>query len=474
MPTGFELLGEALAGPSEKAFQEGRFIGARTEDALAEAQRRVDENRARETLASSLESVLPPQVARASADALRAGANLGDVIQMLGRQQEQGFRATAGSADPNVGAAERNRALFGVASGPVQTLEPVGSRGFTDILAPEKGVMPLGDELIGGGGDAAAIQILRAFGQLDESGRVRDPARAFDIMRTTQRVIDEGGVPSVISANPFAGRPPGAPPSAVPPGAPAAVPPGAPAAVPAGAPPSAVPVSSAERVAQNVSTIEAAKIAGRGTGEARADLPKFAAQWRNTVQEADRVQNTIKQAVTNTDFLSAGIAGWASRGVPGTPGFQLARLIDNIKANVGFRGLKQMRYESPTGGALGQVAVLELQFLQAALGNLDTAQNPDQLVAALQQVDEAYDQYRENAQADFQAAAASARGDFESAASITAGVLSKYPDLAPAAGPGAPGVASFATEAEAAAAAAQNRIRPGDRIIVNGVSGTWQ
>jgi hypothetical protein len=42
----------------------------------------------------------------------------------------------------------------------------------------------------------------------------------------------------------------------------------------------------------------------------------------------------------------------------------------------------------------------------------------------------------------------------------------------PAAGPG--GVASFASEAEAAAAAAAGKIKPGDRITVNGRSGTWQ
>jgi hypothetical protein len=38
-----------------------------------------------------------------------------------------------------------------------------------------------------------------------------------------------------------------------------------------------------------------------------------------------------------------------------------------------------MREASPTGGALGQVAVQELNFLQAALGNLDPNQSEPQL-----------------------------------------------------------------------------------------------
>jgi hypothetical protein len=57
-----------------------------------------------------------------------------------------------------------------------------------------------------------------------------------------------------------------------------------------------------------------------------------------------------------------------------------------VQANIGFQELAAMRAASPTGGALGQVAVRELEFLQASLGSLDSAQSPDELKKNLKQV----------------------------------------------------------------------------------------
>jgi len=52
--------------------------------------------------------------------------------------------------------------------------------------------------------------------------------------------------------------------------------------------------------------------------------------------------------------------------------------LDTIKANVGFDKLQNMRDNSKTGGALGQVSELENKLLQAVNGALDPAQR-DQL-----------------------------------------------------------------------------------------------
>jgi hypothetical protein len=45
-----------------------------------------------------------------------------------------------------------------------------------------------------------------------------------------------------------------------------------------------------------------------------------------------------------------------------------------------------MRQASPTGGALGGVAVEELKMLQSALGNLDTNQSPEKFANELRKV----------------------------------------------------------------------------------------
>ncbi len=52
-----------------------------------------------------------------------------------------------------------------------------------------------------------------------------------------------------------------------------------------------------------------------------------------------------------------------------------------------------MRQASPTGGALGQVAVQELNFLQAAISNLDVGQSPQQLRDNLSKVKKHYNRW---------------------------------------------------------------------------------
>ena len=64
----------------------------------------------------------------------------------------------------------------------------------------------------------------------------------------------------------------------------------------------------------------------------------------------------------------------------------LEALLSTIRANIGFDRLQRMRKESPTGGALGQVAVQELLALQATMGSLDLNQSPDFLIRSLNQI----------------------------------------------------------------------------------------
>jgi len=58
-------------------------------------------------------------------------------------------------------------------------------------------------------------------------------------------------------------------------------------------------------------------------------------------------------------------------------------LATTIKSSIGFDRLQQMRDESPTGGALGQVSELELVTLQATLGSLSLDQSEKQLLKNL-------------------------------------------------------------------------------------------
>ena len=57
--------------------------------------------------------------------------------------------------------------------------------------------------------------------------------------------------------------------------------------------------------------------------------------------------------------------------IGGTEARNLSKTIETVSATIGFDRLQRMRDESPTGGALGQVAVQELEALRATMGSLD-------------------------------------------------------------------------------------------------------
>ena len=94
---------------------------------------------------------------------------------------------------------------------------------------------------------------------------------------------------------------------------------------------------------------------------------------------ADIVIKKVDEALGQTGFFTTGLTGATLGLVPGTSAYDLDATIDTIKANVGFKELQDMRAASPTGGALGQIAVRELEFLQAAVASLHKGQSQDQV-----------------------------------------------------------------------------------------------
>lgn len=102
--------------------------------------------------------------------------------------------------------------------------------------------------------------------------------------------------------------------------------------------------------------------------------------------KADNILVFIDSALDKVNGYTTGVIGASTKGIPGSPAYDLAKDIETIKANIGFLELQAMRSASPTGGALGQVAVQELQALQATLGNLDLGQSESQIRSNLQNI----------------------------------------------------------------------------------------
>lgn len=102
----------------------------------------------------------------------------------------------------------------------------------------------------------------------------------------------------------------------------------------------------------------------------------------------DKIQDKLK----TTTLPIAGFVGGNLAQVKGTNAYSVKALVDTIKANIGFEALSQMRKESPTGGALGQVSNQEIGFLQATLANLDQGQTAEDFEAQLTQLENIYNQ----------------------------------------------------------------------------------
>lgn len=130
--------------------------------------------------------------------------------------------------------------------------------------------------------------------------------------------------------------------------------------------------------------VEAAKAQGREEGKRTAQLPQLFSKAKaanDQIKESRRlvVQDIERSIDLANSFQVTGIFSLA-KAVPGTPAADLFQLLQSIKANVGFDKLQNMRENSPTGGALGQVSNLEIGLLQSVFGSLEQSQTREQFL----------------------------------------------------------------------------------------------
>jgi len=118
-----------------------------------------------------------------------------------------------------------------------------------------------------------------------------------------------------------------------------------------------------------------------------------ARQREASVAQADRVIAKVDQALAGVGITTAG-AGSLLKSIPGTPARNLDSTLQTIKANLGFAELQAMRDASPTGGALGAIAVQELMALQSTVASLDQEQSPPQLRKSLNDIKTHYTNWK--------------------------------------------------------------------------------
>ena len=115
-------------------------------------------------------------------------------------------------------------------------------------------------------------------------------------------------------------------------------------------------------------------------------LPKARATVRVLEDKTQIVEDAINEAIALADATTTGIAGSAFSSIPGTPAFRLKTILDTVRANVGFEALSEMRQNSPTGGALGNVSDMENKLLQATIAAMEQGLDATSLKANLEKV----------------------------------------------------------------------------------------
>lgn len=124
-----------------------------------------------------------------------------------------------------------------------------------------------------------------------------------------------------------------------------------------------------------------------GEAGAKAEQRKLAA--------AGSVNNVLSAVSDAKDLVGVNTTGLGSSlaKIPGTDARDLSSKLETVKANLGFDRLQQMRDMSPTGGALGAVAVQELTALQATVASLDQGQSRAELTKSLNKIETHYNNW---------------------------------------------------------------------------------
>jgi hypothetical protein len=102
------------------------------------------------------------------------------------------------------------------------------------------------------------------------------------------------------------------------------------------------------------------------------------------------VQTAISDAKKLINDNTTGKIGFVMKNIPGEPANALASNLTTITANLAFDKLQDMRNNSPTGGALGNVSNLELESLKSAIANLNQSLDKTSLAKNLATVEAIY------------------------------------------------------------------------------------
>jgi hypothetical protein len=126
-----------------------------------------------------------------------------------------------------------------------------------------------------------------------------------------------------------------------------------------------------------------AEVAKAGT--ASKDLDAARAELTAVINAAKKAKGLSAQEWFATGFGAKTSAEWG-----GTAAADVQGLVNTIAANTAFEKLAQMRRESPTGGALGNVTEKELDLLRDSIASIGINQSDTQFQASMDAIIDRY------------------------------------------------------------------------------------
>lgn len=143
-------------------------------------------------------------------------------------------------------------------------------------------------------------------------------------------------------------------------------------------------VAAAEQLAEAEA---GAKTRGTGLAERTLSLPQAQARLRSTEEKMTRLGDAAQRILDNDNLWKAVGLGRGLSLIPSSAGADINAEIENLQSQAGLAVLQDMRDNSKTGGAVGQVSNFEQQLFQnnlSALGNLN--QSPESYREQLKRV----------------------------------------------------------------------------------------
>jgi anaerobic ribonucleoside-triphosphate reductase len=133
--------------------------------------------------------------------------------------------------------------------------------------------------------------------------------------------------------------------------------------------------------------------------EMMANKPKAELNLSSYGDQTNLVTNTIDDALKLINEEGRFVVGTAGSRLTGLyePSTNLKGQLDTIRAAIGTGKIQEMKAQSATGATgFGQLAVKELERIEANIGSLDQAQGPEELKKRLGIIKDAMNKYNEN------------------------------------------------------------------------------